>query len=187
MKIIIFLMILLSIGGYKFFENNDDMYIVSEEENVNEVVITTNDTFDNKKTVTIFISGEVLNPGVVTLDSDKRLWDAVNLVGGTTVDADLNNINLAIKLEDEKHYIIPKVGENIQNQETKKDENNDKININTASVEELDSLPGVGESTANKIISHREENGEFLSIEEIQNVNGIGEKKYDEIKNHIDV
>ena len=78
MKIIIFLMILLSIGGYKFFENNDDMYIVSEEENVNEVVITTNDTLDNKKTVTIFISGEVLNPGVVTLDSDKRLWDAVN-------------------------------------------------------------------------------------------------------------
>ena len=56
------------------------------------------------------------------------------------------------------------------------------ININTANVQELDSLPGVGEATANKIVKYREEKGKFNSIEEIKNVNGIGDKKYEELK-----
>ena len=58
----------------------------------------------------------------------------------------------------------------------------EKININTATIEQLDELPGVGEATANKIVNHREENGEFKSIEEIKNVNGIGDKKFEDMK-----
>ena len=59
---------------------------------------------------------------------------------------------------------------------------NNLININTASIQELDTLPGIGEATANKIVNYREEKGKFNSIEEIKNVNGIGDKKYEELK-----
>lgn len=61
----------------------------------------------------------------------------------------------------------------------------EKTNINVATIEELDSLPGVGEATANKILQYREENGQFNSIEDIKNVNGIGDKKYENIKDLI--
>lgn len=97
-----------------------------------------------------------------------------------------------MKIEDEKHYIIPKIGENIEtsnddnNLDIKGEENN-LVNINEADIKELDSLPGVGEATATKIINHREENGKFKAIEEIKNVNGIGDKKYENIKDMITI
>ena len=64
---------------------------------------------------------------------------------------------------------------------------NNLININTASIQELDTLPGIGEATANKIVNYREEKGKFNSIEEIKNVNGIGDKKYEELKTLISI
>ena len=100
-------------------------------------------------------------------------------------------MNMAIKVEDEEHYIIPKIGEALEVQENIMAENNgtkedsSKININKATIEELDSLPGVGEATANKIVNYRDENGEFKSIEEIKNVNGIGDKKFQDMKDLI--
>ncbi|MCC0631648.1 MULTISPECIES: DUF655 domain-containing protein [unclassified Clostridioides] len=156
--------------------------------------------------ITIYISGAVNRPGIVTIESDKRLYDAVELLGGTTKEADLNGINLSLKLEDEQHYIIPKIGETIsvtsssdsnklslkkepKNESESKNSKNlsdkSKININTATLEELDALPGIGEATANKILQHREENGQFASIEDIKNVNGIGDKKYENLKDLI--
>ena len=150
----------------------------------------------NKKTITVFISGEVKNPGVVTIDAEKRLSDAVNELGGTTENADLNKVNLAMKLKDESHYIIPKIGDNLESYNSETFENdiendlnnkNNLININTASIQELDTLPGIGEATANKIVNYREEKGKFNSIEEIKNVNGIGDKKYEELKTLISI
>ncbi|MGX9757267.1 DUF655 domain-containing protein [Clostridioides difficile] len=156
--------------------------------------------------ITIYISGAVNRPGIVTIESDKRLYDAVELLGGTTKEADLNGINLSLKLEDEQHYIIPKIGETIsvtsnndsnksslknepknesESENNKNPSNESKININTATLEELDTLPGIGEATANKILQHREENGKFASIEDIKNVNGIGDKKYENLKDLI--
>ena len=130
----------------------------------------------------------------MTLNQGDRLSDAVDKLGGMTEDADFNQVNLAIKVEDEKHYIIPKIGEKIeipveQRQESalENKENSTKININSATIEELDTLPGVGEATANKILNYRNENGKFNSIEEIKNVNGIGDKKYEEITDLIGV
>lgn len=168
--------------------NNNDKLKEEKESNKNDTKANQNIV----KEVTIFISGEVNKPGVVTINSDKRLADAVNKLGGFTQDADLNKINLAMKIEDEKHYIIPKIGENIEtsnddnNLDTKGEENN-LVNINEADIKELDSLPGVGEATATKIINHREENGKFKAIEEIKNVNGIGDKKYENIKDMITI
>ena len=213
-RIIVFMIVLL-FSIYKIVDNKsldikDNIYIVSEKEN-NEKETISNKKYNNtdskdyenekieainKKHITVFVSGEVKNPGVVTIENDKRLSDAVNEVGGTTENADLNKINLAIKLKDESHYIIPKVGEDLQSHDNIDLENsvtsnsnnkNNLININTATIQELDNLPGVGEATANKIINYREEKGRFNSIEEIKNVNGIGEKKYDEIKALINI
>lgn len=214
-KIIITIGIIILVSAIiikrSYFNIEDNIHIVSQSEtnnkekieplpkntndketNINNIINTKNDSAEKDK-VTVYISGEVKNPGVVTVEGDKRLSDAVENLGGLTGEADLNGINLAIKLNDEKHYIIPKIGESNQtqnievmdiNQINESQINNqiNKININSASVEELDKLPGVGESTANKIIKHREEIGIFKSVEEIKNVNGIGDKKYLDIK-----
>ena len=214
LKIIIFISILL-FSIYKIIDNKnldiqDNVYIVSskeveerkdisnsvDNEEPNEVKGSLSTENMNKKTITIFISGEVKNPGVVTIDAEKRLSDAIDELGGTTEDADLNKINLAIKLEDESHYIIPKIGDDLENYNNASIETNvsnnlnsksNLININTANIQELDTLPGIGEATANKIVNHREKNGKFNSIEEIKNVNGIGDKKYEELKDLISI
>ena len=201
---------------------SDEVYVLNEEENTSkntEDTINKNDGAENSsssnsneanksqkdvgvKEITVYISGQVAKEGVVTLSSDKRLADAVEKLGGLTKNADTNNINLAMKLEDEKHYIIPKEGEVIQNNSdstqvtsnkdnnssnnaTQSDSQGSKININTADLKQLDNIPGVGEATANKILSYRDENGEFKSIEEIKNVNGIGDKKFENMKDLI--
>lgn len=177
------------------------MYIVSESEFVNDdnnFENTNNDTLVNEEKenemITIYISGQVNNPGVVSVENDKRLIDAIEILGGTTKDADLNRVNMALKVEDEGHYIIPKIGEEVLDNSLQNnikqygDESiGNKININTASISELDDLPGVGEATANKIYKYREENGNFKSIEEIKSVNGIGDKKYEDIKDLISI
>ena len=223
-KIITFaIIVLISIGGLlcKGYLS-DEVYVLNEEENTSkntEDTINKNDGEENSsssnsneanksekdvgvKEITVYISGQVAKEGVVTLSSDKRLADAVEKLGGLTKNADTNNINLAMKLEDEKHYIIPKEGEVIQNNSdstqvtsnkdnnssnnaTQSDSQGSKININTADLKELDDIPGVGEATANKILSYRDENGEFKSIEEIKNVNGIGDKKFENMKDLI--
>ena len=184
----------------------DDIYVLTEESTVSdenknndkkEKIEDEKENISNKE-ITVYVSGEVNKSGVVTLKEGDRLAVAVEKLGGTTKKADLNNINLAIRVKDEEHYIIPKIGEakqenlkdvnntkdienaEIKNENTAKDSS--KININTATLEELDKLPGVGEATANKIISHREENGQFKNIEDIKNVNGIGDKKFEKMK-----
>ena len=184
----------------------DDIYVLTEESTVSdenknndkkEKIEDEKENISNKE-ITVYVSGEVNKSGVVTLKEGDRLAVAVEKLGGTTKKADLNNINLAIRVKDEEHYIIPKIGEakqedlkdvnntkdienaEIKNENTAKDSS--KININTATLEELDKLPGVGEATANKIISHREENGQFKTIEDIKNVNGIGDKKFEKMK-----
>ena len=122
--------------------------------------------------------------------------------GGSTDDADLSKINLAYVLEDGQKVYIPKIGE--INQENAEEEyitfeygnnkniiqdynkgGNEKVNINTANQTELETLPGIGTATAEKIIDYRNKNGKFSSIEDIQNVKGIGNAKYENIKESI--
>ena len=200
---IIIMVIIIGVGLVKVIENtnyNDEMYIVSESEDEKVELVdgekTNHEEIEppvKRKEIKIFISGEVNKPNVVTLDSDSRLLDAMDKVGGLKETADLNTINLAMKVEDGGHYIVPKKGESesqILNDKDKPSDNkllNNKININTSTQEDLDTLPGIGEITAQKIIKYRDENGLFKSIEEIRNVNGIGEKKYEEIRELISI
>ncbi|MBS6506639.1 MAG: helix-hairpin-helix domain-containing protein [Paraclostridium bifermentans] len=172
-------------GDFSKIENIEDVKTVDKTENMT-------------KKISIYISGAVNSPGVVELKSNDRLMEGVKLCDGLTDEADTNRINLAMKVKDEGHYIIPKEGEEIElndSNENVENNNNDgnnntegdnkKININGASKEELDSLPGVGEVTAQKILDYREENKEFKSIDEIKNVKGIGENKFNDLKDYI--
>lgn len=174
---------------------------IDKEEYKLEKIEKGNINKNNKNMITIFISGEVKEPGVVTIEGDKRLSDAIDKLGGFTSEANLNKINLAMRIEDEKHYIIPKIGDDTDTNtnnvvegisdevaiESSNQNKTNKININIADIQELDTLPGVGEATANKIINYRDEKGKFNSIEDIKNVNGIGDKKYEDIKDKISI
>ena len=203
-KIIVFILILLICPIVLIIkdklESKEDIYVLTEkekslDESMEEQEIKKEENNITNKEITVYVSGAVNKPGIVTLNEGDRLATAVEKVGGTTQKADLNGINMAIKLKDEMHYIIPRIGEVVKNNasEVVSDGNFNQAessktsqkHINTATIEELDKLPGVGEATANKIVNHRSESGEFKSIEEIKNVNGIGDKKFEEMKNLI--
>ena len=139
----------------------------------------------------VHISGEVVSPGVFELSQGARVWDAVIAAGGLTPYADQNAINLARLLSDEDHIIVFSIKDNMppavsgnaaQNQVA-----DNRININTATNQELQALSGVGPVIAGNIISHREARGGFATIEEIMNVSGIGERIFDNIRDRIRV
>ncbi len=144
----------------------------------------------------VHVDGAVLTPGVYRLEGDDlRLQDAVDAAGGLLEEADTTSVNLASLIEDGTKIYIPYEGEEVdatttvstQGTSTTSDSSNSSglININTATAEELDELPGVGPSTAAAIIQDREENGPFSSPEDIMRVSGIGEKKYAKMEAYI--
>lgn len=144
----------------------------------------------NNNTIVVYICGAVKENKVITLNENSRICDAIEAVGGLTDKADLTNINLAYILEDGEKIYIPNKGEEIET--TSNSFNNinnnsktNKININKATQTELETIPGIGPSTALKIINYRKENGKFLKIEDIKNISGIGENKFENIKNYI--
>lgn len=142
----------------------------------------------------IHISGQVKVPGIYRLRTNDRVIDAINLAGGLLEEADLDRINLAKKLLDEDKIYIPKVGQvvddsiedinNITSGDLTASDSNKKININTCSQKDLESLPGIGQKTAGKIIEYRKQNT-FINIEDIMDVKGIGQKKFEEISQYI--
>ncbi len=181
----------------------------SEESNVNvnndDNVETGAENLDgegNKKSIVCDISGAVRNPGVFTLEADSRLNDLIELAGGLSEEADIDLINRARILYDGEKVYIPKIGEEgysvpISASEPGNTEErgntesggiqNGKVNINTATSEELQTVKGIGPSTAEKIIAFREDYGPFGNIEELMNISGIGEKTFDKMKSQITV
>lgn len=202
--------IIISIFAILFIYIYKNLY---EADNIEELDINNTNEIEVKETeekidiksakekVVIHIIGEVNNPGVVTLDEGSRIIDAINSAGGKTEEADLSKINLAYIVEDGTQIYIPRINENLNSVEIISSEagkgviidndtlNNTEINvnINTANKEKLMTLPGVGETTAQKIIEYRKQNGKFKNIEELKNVNGIGESKYNTLKDKITV
>ena len=144
---------------------------------------------ENSK-VTVFVSGEVLNQRVVEIEKGKRLIDAVEICGGLTENADLNAVNLALVLEEEGHYIIPAIGDtNVVNATNLNQMNSSSnlVNINSADIELLKTLPGVGDVLGQRILDKREELGKFTSIDQLNDVSGIGDKKFSDIKDKVTI
>ena len=141
--------------------------------------------------IKVYVTGEVKHPDVYELDENSIVKDAIALAGGANENADLISINLAKKLSDGEEVIVPAKG-SISNVPTSNPNgttipNIGKININTATKEQLMTLPGIGEVKAQAIIDYRTKNGPFKSIHDIVNVSGIGEKTFEKIENLITV
>lgn len=119
------------------------------------------------------VKGEVNNPGVVTLKWEGTAQDAIEKAGGLTETADTQSISLMEQVSPDTVLVIPSI------QETK-----DLVSINNASLEELDTLPGVGPSIAQRIIEYRKEQP-FTSLDDLKNVKGIGDKTFEKMKEQI--
>lgn len=138
--------------------------------------------------VIIDMKGQIKQPGVYELSSDQRIVDAIQLAGGFLNEADKQKVNLAQKLTDEMVVYIPKVGEETEAMISPAgNANENKINLNQATVEQLDSLPGIGPSRAADIVAHRETVGSFQQVEDLKEISGIGDKTYEKLKDLITV
>lgn len=173
----------------KSFQLEDDDFIdvVAEQDQDLE---QSNEFADDETTFIVDIKGEINRPGVYEVDQSARVNDVIHLAGGFTDEADENYINLAQKVQDEMVIIVPKVGETedlpmISQTGSTSDE--PKVNINQATKEELETLPGIGPAKAQAIIDYREENGMFEVVDDLLQVNGIGEKTLENLRDHIDV
>lgn len=152
---------------------------------------TQHPTSKGEEFIQVHVAGAVERPGVYQLPAGARVNEALKLAG-LLPEADPHALNLAAPLADGQQIIVPRVGEegkvvapSFLGSGSSKVQG--KININTAGPEELDSLPGIGPSLAQRIIEYRQQHGLFQSIEDLQNVPGIGAKRLENLKDLITV
>ncbi|MFT3653942.1 ComE operon protein 1 [Bacillus sp. B01(2024)] len=144
------------------------------------------DTADDK--IMIDMKGAVRNPGVYEMKAGDRVTQAIEKAGGLKEKADELNVNLAEQLQDGTVVYIPSKGEEENRPKTAAGEKEDApVNINTATLDELQAISGVGQRKAEAIIAYREENGRFQTAEDLMNVSGFGEKSFERIKTSITV
>ncbi len=154
-------------------------------------------------TVTVDISGAVRHQGVYTLKNGARIDELIKAAGGLKANAQLRNINRAVMLKDQDKVHVPYKGEKddevasagMQSSSTTSSagteassssaDNNEKINLNTASAADLQKLDGIGEKKAEQIIAYREQKGQFKKIEDLMQVSGIGEKTFAALKDKL--
>ena len=201
--IIILCTIIVVLGGIIFilYKNNSSskeevVDIFKEPEEIKEEE-------SNSKKVIVDIKGMINNPGVYEVDSNLRVNDVIELAGGLKEGADTSNINLAKLVSDEMTIIIYSTEEVLEKFKQEVcicncpyiqndaciNSNNDSnlININTAGIEELTTLTGIGDVKAEAIIKYRSEVGKFKTKEELLNVEGIGEALFEKIKDNITI
>lgn len=136
----------------------------------------------------VYVCGCVNRPDVYELDSGARLFEAIEAAGGACENADLDRLNLAASMQDGDKIYVPAEGETEDVSEAVEAEKTDgRLNINTATSEQLQTLPGIGEAKANAIIAYREAQGSFSSIEELMEVPGIKGGVYGQIQSLIRV
>ncbi len=131
--------------------------------------------------ITVHITGAVVSPGIHQIPDGSRVGDAIEAAGGFLPLADQENLNLAALVEDGSKINVEK------RNSAEGGSGGARVNINTASLEELDTLPGIGPSTAQAIIDHRQQFGYFQRTDEIMNVSGIGPSTYERIEDLITV
>lgn len=180
--IIIFIIfcIMVIIRKRELKDNNINYTVNKEEDIINK---------DNEEEyIYVDIKGEVINPNVYKIKKGLRVIDVINLAGGLTEESDTSNINLSKIVTDEMVIVIKsKNNEEVYiDSDVDINNNNQLIDINTCTIDELLTLPGIGESKANNIIEYRKKN-KFNTINDIMNVSGISESLFNKIKEYIKV
>ncbi|MCR5665439.1 MAG: helix-hairpin-helix domain-containing protein [Eubacterium sp.] len=135
----------------------------------------------------VYICGAVKSPGVYPVKDGSRIYEVVELAGGLTKKAAADSVNLAEEVTDGQMVVVPSKEKSQAEVTDGSDNEDDKVNINTATKEELMTLSGIGEAKADAIIAYREENGSFRAVEDLVNVSGIAEGTLGKIKENIKV
>lgn len=212
-KIVLFVFIIFFALAIILIVNSNNN-IVAKNKKSNDIKIEKKIEEKEPAKIKVDIKGFVANPGVYEADINSRVIDVINLSGGLIDGADTDGINLSKIIKDEDVIIIYSINdyektkevydkkinyckEDIndscindianENQNINSDISSETININTASVDDLIKLPGIGEAKAQNIIDYRNDNGQFNSIDEIKNISGIGESIFEKIKEYINV
>ena len=180
-------------GGNLYQEwraEGEGLTLVQEDATAGETAADSAAPENASSEVVVHVAGAVSSPGVYTLPADSRVDDAIR-AAGATADADLSQLNLAQKLADGQKITVPVAGaapaDGSSAATTADSDNGGLININTATQEELESLPSIGEVRAQAIITYREEHGGFRTIDELKEVSGIGDKIFADISPHVTV
>ncbi|OON97186.1 MAG: hypothetical protein ATN32_05805 [Candidatus Epulonipiscium fishelsonii] len=189
--------VVVVIIGYMSYTPKDDRIIISKnelkEEQLSDIDIIPEvsdnnivDTIENIQQIPVYICGEINNVGVYWLDENSLVQNVIDMAGGVTSDADITAINFAQILKPNSQIIVPKKGVALPNITTEQLNNvENKININSADVIQLSTLPNIGEVKAQAILNYRKEHGNFSSLEQLKEVSGIGEKTYEGLKDSI--
>lgn len=165
-------------------KDNNINYTVNKE----NIIVNNDKINDEEEYIYVDIKGEVINPNVYKVKKGLRVIDVINLAGGLTEESDTSNINLSKIVTDEMVIVIKsKNNEEVYiDSDVDINNNNQLIDINTCTIDELLTLPGIGESKANNIIEYRKKN-KFNTINDIMNVSGISESLFNKIKEYIKV
>ena len=184
--------LVLIIGGLFYFnQNKTEDYSGVSFSNISNETNNKDEKAEDKHDEKIFVDvkGAVKHPGVFETTKDKRVKDLIEEAGGLLDDADTSTLNLSQKVKDQMVIYVLKHGEKpkqISDSGTSSS-SGDVININTANLEQLMKISGVGKTKAEAIISYREKNGDFKKKEDITKVRGIGKATFEKIKDKIEV
>lgn len=174
--LVIAFLVYFSLGA----EDDEETIVPFVLENIEEV------ESEEPAIIYVDVKGAVVKEGVYSLPLGARVTDVIELAGGFLPEANKNAVNLAQVLVDEMLLYVPLITESTQTISTIEVDDG-KINLNTATSTELETLPGIGPSRAIAIIEYREANGAFQSIDELKNVSGIGDKTYEKLKENIKI
>ncbi len=181
--VLVIIILFQSFHNDKEIEINESNIIEKKESKLKE---------EDIEKIIVDIKGEINKPGIYEMNNGNRIIDVITKAGGLTKNADTNSINLSEKIVDEMVIIIPTLNINNTSELTDKKVINDlpkdkRISINTASIDELMTIKGIGTTKAKKIIEYRNKNGKFKKIEDIKKVSGIGNSTFEKIKNYIKI
>ena len=174
--------------NHRSSDYGNEIEITAGSENVSEVAAYTSEESKETATICVYVCGAVNSPGVVELPEGSRVEDALSLAGGFAPGAREDCINLATVLEDGQMIRFPFEGEDAETIDDYTGEERDgRVNINKASIQELMTIPGVGESRAKAIVEYRETNGAFETPEDLMKVPGIKEGIFAKMKDYVKV
>ncbi len=175
--LIILFSLCLGLGGFFFLNSRPS----AAPEIVQDLVVPLQETTTAE--VIVNVAGKVTNPGVYKLSLGSRVIDAINLAGNQLKGVDISDINLARVLVDGEQILVGSLPTTSAKKAAAKISTNNPLDFNRATIAQLDTLPGIGPVTAQRILDYRSKVGRINSVDELKKISGLGGAKFEEIKN----